>query len=198
MTGSPFGVVEANDLSNIRNYFVRFSFSWYSALMPDPNPGTCGRCSKDKPCGCGRPTKLTEEFLAAAMEVVNEEDNALIYTDEELVFLINERLPLEARIHGDTFSLWKNGKISDDARAQKFFSVYKKALMKQKRNLFRKMDDQKNPHWQKEAWKIERKFDDWNIKQKIGIAAAPEDGAKSLAAALLGGASGETAPGKTA
>jgi hypothetical protein len=139
---------------------------------PDKHPG-------------GRPTKLTEEFLAAAIEVVNDEDNALIYTDEELVFLINERLPLEARIHPDTFSLWKNGRIADDARAVKFFSFYKKALIRQKQSLFRKMDDPKNPAWQKEAWKIERKFDDWNIKQKISIK-KDEDGAAALAAALLG------------
>ena len=82
----------------------------------------------------GRPPKLTEEFLGAMMDVVNSENNALIYTDEELIFLINEQLPLEARIHPDTFSLWKNGKIADDVRAQKFFSVYKRALLKQKQN----------------------------------------------------------------
>src|SRR3954467_702120 len=87
----------------------------------------------------GRPTKLTEEFLAAMFEVIHDEGNALIYTDEELLFLINEKLPLEARVHGDTFSLWKNGKIADDQRALKFFSVYKKALMKEKRNLFTKL-----------------------------------------------------------
>ena len=40
----------------------------------------------------GRPTKLTEEFLAAMMYVVNDADNALIYTDEELIFLVSERL----------------------------------------------------------------------------------------------------------
>lgn len=104
----------------------------------------------------GRPTKLTEEFVGAMMDVVNSENNALINTDEELIFLINEQLPAEGRIHADTFSLWKNGRISDDVRAQKFVSVYKKALLKQKTSLFGKMDDPKNPAWQKEAWKIER------------------------------------------
>ena len=42
------------------------------------------------------------------MDVVNHERNALIYTDEELIFLINEQLPLEARIDPDTFRRWKN------------------------------------------------------------------------------------------
>ena len=119
------------------------------------------------------------------MEVVNEGRNSLIYTDEELIFLINDKLPLEARIHADTFSLWKNGKIRDDARAQKFFSVYKRALMRQKNNLFDKLDDPKNPAWQKEAWKIERKFGDWNIKHQVSVTKT-EDGAAALAAALLG------------
>lgn len=59
----------------------------------------------------GRPTKLTEDFLAAMFDVLHDVDNALIYTDEELLALINDKLPLEARICGDTFSLWKNGKI---------------------------------------------------------------------------------------
>src|SRR5947207_3397109 len=121
---------------------------------PQPNP-------------VGRPTKLTEDFLAAMFDVIHDENNALIYTDEELLLLINDKLPLEARIHGDTFSLWKNGKVADDARGVKFFSVYKRALMKQKASLFKRLDDEKNHTWQKEAWKIERKFDDWNIKHKV-------------------------------
>jgi hypothetical protein len=133
----------------------------------------------------GRPTKLTEEFLVAMMDVVNSENNALIYTDEELIFLINEQLPIEGRIDPDTFRRWKNGDISDDARAQKFYGVYKRALLKQKNNLFGKLDDPKNDPWQKDAWKIERKFTDWNIKHQISVS-KPEDGAAALAAALLG------------
>jgi len=134
----------------------------------------------------GRPSKLTEEFIAAMMEVVNDQDNAVIYTDEDLIFMINDKLPMEARIDPDTFRRWKNGDIADDVRAQKFYGVYKRALLRQKSNLFKKLDDPENPRWQKDAWKIERKFDDWNIKQKIAIATAPEDGAQALAAALLG------------
>ena len=149
--------------------------------MPDKHPG-------------GRPPKLTEEFLAAMMDVVNSENNALIYTDEELIFLINEQLPLEARIHPDTFSLWKNGNISDDVRALKFFSVYKRALLKQKHNLFVKIDEPKNDRWQKDACKIERKFTDWSLMHKVEVK-KPEDGAAALAAALLGQQNDAVAPG---
>jgi hypothetical protein len=37
----------------------------------------------------GRPPNLTEEFLTTIMDVVNREDIALIFTDEELVFTLN-------------------------------------------------------------------------------------------------------------
>lgn len=134
----------------------------------------------------GRPTKLTEEFISAMIEVINEDDNALIFTDAELLFLINDRLPPEARVHRDTFSLWKNGKISDDVRAHRFFSVYTRALLRQKKNLFQKLDDPNNDRWQKDSWKIERKFEDWNIKQKIGITTIPADPATKLIEAVLG------------
>lgn len=146
--------------------------------MTEPTP------TEDKDVG-GRPTKLTEEFLATMVEVITDEDNALIYTDAELLFLINDRLPPEARVHHDTFSLWKNGRISDDVRAQRFFSVYTRALLKQKKNLFVKIDSEKNDRWQKDAWKIERKFDDWNIKQKINVTSQPKDPAAELLGALL-------------
>ena len=50
----------------------------------------------------GRPSKFTAKFLAAAQEVINQDDNALIYADEELLFQINENLSPEARIAGRT------------------------------------------------------------------------------------------------
>src|SRR4051794_37164578 len=117
--------------------------------MPDPTPDTGGR-----------PTKLPEEVVAPAVEVINDPPKALIYTDEDLIFLVNDRLPPEARIHPDTFRRWKAGEIADDVRAQRFFGVYRRALLRQKQNLFTKLDDPQNSRWQKEAWKIERKFDD--------------------------------------
>lgn len=140
----------------------------------------------------GRPTKLTEEFLAVMMDVINDEQNALIYTDEELLFLINDRLPVEARISGETLRRWKNGEIADDAIGQRFCGVYTRALLRQKASLFKKLDDPENPRWQKDAWKIERKFDDWNIKQKVAVTVPPKDGAADLAAALLGVQAGPT------
>src|SRR5260370_9563551 len=47
-------------------------------------------------------------------DVIHDEDNALIHTDEELLLLFNERRPLEARSCGDTLRRWRNGEIADD------------------------------------------------------------------------------------
>ena len=87
----------------------------------------------------------------------------IICTDEDLVFLVNEKLPEEDRIHEKTFSRWKNGETEDE-RCQPFHSLYKKALIQQKQNLFTKLSEEGT--WQKWAWIIERKFDEWNLKRK--------------------------------
>ncbi len=54
-----------------------------------------------------RPTKLTEKVIEALKTVVNEYYNALVCTDEELVFLTNERLEPHERISYRTFQRYK-------------------------------------------------------------------------------------------
>ncbi len=78
----------------------------------------------------GRPSKLTAEFIAAAHDVIENGDNALIYTDAELLFQINEKLSFEARIDGRTFERWKSGEIKDDAEGSEFRRLVEKALQK--------------------------------------------------------------------
>lgn len=95
---------------------------------PDRHPG-------------GRPTKLTQEFLAAAYEVINHEQNALIYTDEELLFLINEKLSPEAKICMSTFQKWKAGKVEGDTEGHEFLRLITKALLRQKETLFKRFQD---------------------------------------------------------
>ena len=133
----------------------------------------------------GRPTKLTEEFIGAMMGVINSDDNALIYTDEELIFLINEQLPVEGRIHPDTFSLLKNGKIADDVRAQKFFSVYKRALLKQSATSSARSTIRRTTAGRRTPGRSSGNSRT-GIRQKIAITKGEEDGAAALAAALLG------------
>jgi hypothetical protein len=138
---------------------------------PDKHPG-------------GRPSKLTGEFIAAAHEVIDAADNALIYTDEELLFQIYEKLSSEARIGLRTFERWKAGDIQDDVEGQEFRRLIQKALVKQKAALFQSLKTEP-AQWQRYAWIIERKFDEWNLKRKVGVTKA-EDGAAALATALLG------------
>lgn len=115
-----------------------------------------------------RPTKLTDKFLKVADEIINDDMNAIIYTDEQLLFLINDKLDEKERITDRTFENWKSGSspVHEKDKLDNFFALLKKALAKQQATLFLNMKkDQKV--WQKWAWIIERKFDNWNIRQKV-------------------------------
>jgi len=123
---------------------------------------------EEKPKKNGRPTKLTKTFLEIADEIINNDINAIIHTDEELLLLINEKLEGEEKISQRTFERWKakSNKVDDlDKIGKSFVALIKKALIKQKQYLFEELrgDDKA---WQRWAWIIERKFDDWNIRHK--------------------------------
>ena len=117
-----------------------------------------------------RPTKLTNRFLKVTEEVV-EGEGVMFLTDEELLFLVNEELSEKERISTSTFEKWKAGKFSECTEkqaeiGQEFLRLIKKALMKEKQELFRRMQDgdlAKDP-WVKYAWILERKFKEWNLK----------------------------------
>lgn len=143
----------------------------------DPNFLVCGWCRRPKPCECGRPSKIAK-FTEVLEKVLNDDINALIGTDEELIMVINDELSEEDRIHEQTFSTWKTEGIKDE-KCQVFRSVYKRALWKQKKALFKSFKDESN--WQKYAWLIERKFDEWNLKYKGEV----DHGAKESIEQLL-------------
>ena len=113
----------------------------------------------------GRPTKLTQKFLDIANEVMNEDINAIILTDEELLMLINEQLVGREKVANKTFQDWKAGRTKS-ARGVGFRFLLKEAIIRQKKDLFNQFRAEPN-QWQRWAWIIERKFDDWNIRQKI-------------------------------
>jgi hypothetical protein len=120
-----------------------------------------------------RPTKLTDNFIEVATGIIFDDINAIILTDEELVMLINEKLEEKARISDRTFRRWKDknkdDKVEDlDEIGKSFVLLIKKALVIQKRHLFDKFREEPN-QWQRWAWIIERKFDDWNIKRKSDV-----------------------------
>ena len=111
----------------------------------------------------GRPSKL-DKFLEAMEIVLNEWLQSIIMTDEELFILANENLEEDEQISYTTFKQYKASSIKEETDWHKRFkSLYKKALVKQKNNLFNNLSWD-NPQWQKYAWIIERKFSEWNLK----------------------------------
>lgn len=133
----------------------------------------CKRCGTEKVKGkctkCGAPTKCNSKFIKAVEKVVNKDINAIILTDEELLMLINDELEIRDRVALSTFKKWKAGEIKEDYNYKKFLYLYSKALTRQKQNLFRELGDTSQQQWQRWAWIIERKFDDWNIRHKQDI-----------------------------
>jgi hypothetical protein len=114
-----------------------------------------------------RPTKLTEKFLETAEQVLNESVNSLIFTDEELFGMINDRLPEKERISKITWKRWKKKKLKGrKGLLDRFDTLYKKAFEKQKQSLFTKLQTD-DKAWQRWAWIIERKFPEWNLRQKL-------------------------------
>lgn len=121
-----------------------------------------------------RPTKLTEKFIESAENVLNDWINAIIFTDDELLFAINENLELKEQISERTFKTYKKYAKSKEIQQElsnydieildRFLHLYKKALQNQKKYLFEAMRNEEKA-WQKYAWIIERKFSDWNLKQ---------------------------------
>lgn len=117
----------------------------------------------------GRPPSINEHRLKAAEAILNDKDDleAIICTDEELVMLINLEVHDYQRISYTTFKEYKAWKQLEDEGAKElmneFSALYMRALHKQKKNLFKKLKD--NKEWrQRYARMIERKFTEWNLR----------------------------------
>lgn len=92
--------------------------------------------------------------------------NAIILTDEELFIQANLYLEEKDRIWYMSFKNYKSSSIKEESEAyEEFLSLYKTALLTQKRNLFIKLQWDE-AQWQKYAWIIERKFSEWNLRIK--------------------------------
>lgn len=117
----------------------------------------------------GRPSKLNDKFLEVANRIVNEDINAIILSDEDLVFLINNELDENQRISDRTFQRWKAKEYDeDDTTGTEFCRIIKAALIQQRMHLFNKLRKDANS-WTRWAWIIERKFTEWNIKHQHDV-----------------------------
>ena len=117
-----------------------------------------------------RPSKI-ERFSQVLEEVLNRPKGvgmAIMHTDADLIFLVNEGLEPDERIADITFRKWKSGEATqDDALRDVFLSLYKRALMDQRDALFDSMAEEPPGAWQKWAWILERKFDEWSLRQRV-------------------------------
>jgi hypothetical protein len=110
-----------------------------------------------------------EKFTEAMQRVVNREHSvgyAIIWTDEQLLDAVNELLEPEDRLSWASLKRYKAGEIKDDRVAEAFVSCYKRALRDQADNLFELLRSDVPGGWQRYAWILERKFDDWNMTRK--------------------------------
>lgn len=124
----------------------------------------------------GRHTKINDRIVKAFDKIVNDDINAIIFTDDELVTEVNWILPEKDKFSLSAFKDWKGYAVGvkdpnstneyNLRRYKQIGTIIKKALTRQKKELFDslKSDDKA---WQRFAWILERKFSEWNLKQKV-------------------------------
>ena len=140
----------------------------------------------------GRPSKLTPKFIKVAKEVLGlvdeggekkkciSEMGAIIHTDEDLLFLINDKLPEKDRVGDMTWKRWKAGG-TEESKGSEFRSLIKRALTQQRAALMKKMQGDGAGVWQKWAWILERKFNEWNLQKKTLVGEDPDNKFQSVA-----------------
>ena len=118
---------------------------------------------------------MSYTFLEAMKKATGYDEplsiDAIILSDEEIVFTLNQYLEKKEQISSRTFANWKaRAKSMEDneidERFNSFLHILKASLLKQKKYLFRQMLIGE-VYWQRWAWIIERKFDEWNLKSKV-------------------------------
>ena len=110
-----------------------------------------------------RPSKMPNFIKAFEQVIKNDEFDVVILTDSELLMECNDRLEEKHQIAERTFESWKAWEVESEEYNQ-FLRLYKKALANQRRELFKKLQSEPQ-QWQKYAWIIERKFNEWNLKK---------------------------------
>lgn len=118
-------------------------------------------------CTMSRGIKLNERFISAANQVINDDINAVIFTDEDLLEETNDILEDKDRLCLTTFTAYKSN-TSDNENIKLFLILIKKARRKQRRNLVNELRTCEKSQWTRFAWILERKFpEEYNLKQEI-------------------------------
>ena len=106
------------------------------------------------------------EKLDELFDVPGAGNPVVVYTDKELVEFVNMHLDERDQISIASFERYKKGEIVDDEYVHLFVRAYKRALFLQKRRLMESLEDDVPGGWQRYAWILERKFDEWNLRAK--------------------------------
>lgn len=134
----------------------------------------------------GRKTKI-QSFIKAAEKILSNQDIVLL-TDEELFFVVNQELPLKNKIDMRTFQNWKEKYMSNkfseiDENGKDFFKILKKAIIIQKKNLYKKLIS--DSVWQRWAWIIERKFPELRLTQGTKVDVKKEKSGGELSVSII-------------
>lgn len=115
-----------------------------------------------------RPSKLKPHLITALREIVADEANMLICTDEELFFLLNDSLDWDDRVSYSSFKRYKaraleymdNEALPEDIDPMyaQFYSIIRRATIMMKRNLMRNLMAAEKTDWMRYKWLMERKF----------------------------------------
>ena len=114
--------------------------------------------------------------VAEVMSILFSEERhvvglAIVHTDIELLEMVNECLNEDERISIDTYKRYCNGdaggKWEDEEIARVFRSAYQRVQRMQRERLFQLMAEDQPGGWQRWTWILERKFDDWNLRNKV-------------------------------
>ena len=126
----------------------------------------------------GCPPKINNVCEALESFLAEDKKNIWIMTDDELLDEVNARIADESkRICKRTFERYKQKSLNEEENSEElppkteemygeFCRLIKRALREQKNNLFSHLMTS-DSSWQRFAWIIERKFDEWNLKKKV-------------------------------
>jgi len=124
----------------------------------------------------GRPTKMNPRLIEIFTQIVNE--NMLYCTNEDIFHLLNLKLKEEGLEQISYMTFWRWITKAADYQSTKpeladmfteFCYIIKTALIRERSNLLNNLRAGGDAQWQRFAWILERKFDEWNIRNKQDI-----------------------------
>ena len=137
-----------------------------SKTQPKPTPHSVESLTEQASAVYAR--KLSA-FTTALGQVLYHEHPvgiAVVLTDKEIIAWVNDMLPDEDRVSEELFESWKH-QDNTDPMGKRFRELYGKVLRMQKLAIMQLMAEDLPGAWQKWAWMMERRFDEWNLRNRV-------------------------------